>query len=248
MMRFSHCPSRILLDHYLTEGTSLYDVVIVVDALRATATITRALASGANRVIPVASLEEALAHIGEANVIVAAERGGKRIGAAQLGNDPATYTPEVVAGKDIYLTTTNGTATIKGIEAYSQAEILIGAFTNIGALTELIVRDYAEASLLFVGAGWMGQASLEDSLFAGYLADSLMKENVPLQLDDAAYLAILAAREIGDDPIEAISKGEHFRRLRAFLSYEVIAACLKRDVDTLIPRYDRLSQSLIPLL
>ena len=94
----------------------------------------------------------------------------------------------------------------------------------------------------------MGQASLEDSLFAGYLADSLMKENVSLQLDDAAYLAILAAREIGDDPIEAISKGEHFRRLRAFLSYEVIAACLKRDVDTLIPRYDRLSQSLIPLL
>ena len=247
-MRFSHCPSRILLDRYLTEGTSLYDVVIVVDALRATATITRALASGANRVIPVASLEEALAHIGETNVIVAAERGGKRIGAAQLGNDPATYTPEVVSGKDIYLTTTNGTATIKGIEAYSQAEILIGAFTNIGALTKLIVRKYTEASLLVVGAGWMGQASLEDSLFAGYLADSLMKENVSLQLDDAAYLALLAAREIGDDPIEAISKGEHFRRLSAFLSYEVIAACLKRNVDTLIPRYDRPSQSLIPLL
>ena len=245
-MYLAHCPSRSLIERYTADDTHPYDVAVVVDALRATATITHALAMGARCVVPLADAPETLSHVGEANALVAVERGGKRMEGAQLGNDPAEYKRSLVAGKTIYLSTTNGTGALRSLEQRSDAAIYIGAFTNLSAVAQLLSTRYADATVLIVGAGWKGRASLEDSLFAGYLAQELMHRGVRIDPDDGTYLALLAAQHAGDGHVQAIAQGEHFKRLRAFLPFEAIAACLQRDTEQLVPRYDRLSRAILP--
>ena len=90
--------------------------VIVIDVLRATTTITAALAAGAERVIPCGELDDARRVREElaggrppVSALLGGERGGLPIAGFDLGNSPAEYTPERVAGRTIAFTTTNGT-------------------------------------------------------------------------------------------------------------------------------------------
>jgi 2-phosphosulfolactate phosphatase len=86
--------------------------VIVIDMLRASSTICRALASGAKCVVPLLEIEETLqlgAQLGREYVVLGGERGGTTIDGFDVGNSPNEYTPERVAGKMVLFTTTNGT-------------------------------------------------------------------------------------------------------------------------------------------
>src|SRR4051794_1740652 len=86
--------------------------VVVIDVLRATSTICTALAAGAREVIPFLEIEDALAAAsaaGRANIVLGGERKGGKIAGFDLGNSPSEYRPEVVLGKQVYITTTNGT-------------------------------------------------------------------------------------------------------------------------------------------
>ena len=92
-------------------------VCVVFDVLRATSTIVTALARGAESVLPVGSIEEALrCRADDPCVLLAGERNGLRISASDtgsvdfdLGNSPLEYTAAVVRGRRIVTTTTNGT-------------------------------------------------------------------------------------------------------------------------------------------
>src|SRR5436190_17272954 len=109
-------------------------VVVVIDVLRASTTITAALAAGASEVIPCAEVEQAksiAANVGRRNQraattnsaaqlatavshsvatpLLGGERGGLPIAGFDLGNSPSEYTPKSVAGRIIVFTTTNGT-------------------------------------------------------------------------------------------------------------------------------------------
>ena len=94
---------------------------VVLDILRATSSMITALANGAEQILPVATIEEALAAKAEhPEALLCGERNGVRITAAQtggtefdLGNSPREYTAEVVTGKTLITTTTNGTRTLR---------------------------------------------------------------------------------------------------------------------------------------
>src|SRR4051794_30793820 len=86
--------------------------VAVIDLLRATTTICQALASGACEVVPFLEIDETFAaadRVGRESVLLGGERGGTRITGFDLGNSPAEYTPQVVRGRTVFITTTNGT-------------------------------------------------------------------------------------------------------------------------------------------
>src|SRR5689334_12937954 len=96
-------------------------VCVVFDVLRATSSMVTALANGAEAIIPVSEIAEALA-IQERNprVLLAGERDGVRIQSAltggiafDLGNSPREFTRENVSGKTIVITTTNGTRALR---------------------------------------------------------------------------------------------------------------------------------------
>ena len=144
-------------------------IVVVIDILRATSAITTAFFNGVSKMIPVASIEEAQKYK-ENGFLVAAERNGETISGFDLGNSPFGYMNDRVKGKTIAITTTNGTQAIEA--AKNASKILIGSFLNLDVVIEYLKSQKKE--VLFVCAGWKNKFNLEDTLFAGAVADALI--------------------------------------------------------------------------
>ena len=75
-----------------------FDLVVVLDVLRATSAICTAMEHGVGEIIPVATLEEARAYK-EQGHIVAAERGGQIVEGFDMGNSPYSYMDPELKGK-----------------------------------------------------------------------------------------------------------------------------------------------------
>src|SRR5690349_18036474 len=126
------------------DGRDLSETVCVVfDVLRATSSMVTALANGAKVVIPVSEISEALALRRKyPQILLAGERDGVRILSAQtgsisfdLGNSPREFTSEIVRGREIVTTTTNGT---RALRACSRAwTTYVCSFLNLRATATL---------------------------------------------------------------------------------------------------------------
>ncbi|RLS38520.1 MAG: 2-phosphosulfolactate phosphatase [Planctomycetota bacterium] len=147
-------------------------VVVVIDILRATTVIVHALTHGARAVVPAASIDEARSLASRwpaSDRLLGGERHGLTIEGFDLDNSPYSYSPEVVAGKTIVFTTTNGTRAMRWA---SQAdEILVGAFANLSAVVRYLENETRPVHLLCAGTDQ--RISAEDLLFAGAVADRL---------------------------------------------------------------------------
>lgn len=191
--------------------------VVVIDVLRATSTILTALANGCREVVPVVEPEEAFAlagRLGRDRCLLGGERKGIKIPGFDLGNSPAEYKREVVAGKTVVLCTTNGTTALK--EAQSGAEVLVGAFLNMSRITSYLKQVTGEIVLFC--AGKEGAPALEDLLCAGMIVDHLVfaaKKEPVEELTDTAKIAMFAARQMaaGPGPVVALAQTEHGRYL-----------------------------------
>jgi 2-phosphosulfolactate phosphatase len=147
-------------------------VVVVIDILRATTTIIYALASGATQVVPCQEIADArrLATELSGPVLLGGERGGKQIAGFDLGNSPVEYSRDVVGGKTVVFSTTNGTRAM--LRCKTARRVLIGAFVNFSA----VCRELAgEERIALVCAGTDGHVTREDTLFAGAVVDDLCK-------------------------------------------------------------------------
>ena len=147
-------------------------IAVVIDVLRASTTITHALFHGAKRVIPCGEVEEAreLAQRDRAGqILLGGEREGLPIDGFQLDNNPFAYTREVVEGRSIAFTTTNGTRAL--LRAARADRVLIGSFVNLQAIVTVLAADTRPVHL--VCAGTRGKIAVEDSLCAGAIIDGL---------------------------------------------------------------------------
>lgn len=151
------------------------DAAVVIDVLRATTTIAWSLENGAEAIQAFADLQEleaAAAAWPAAQRLRAGERGGKRVEGYDLGNSPLAVTAEVVGGKRIFMSTTNGT---RSLAAVREVPLLLTAClpNRTAVARRLIERD---ARLVWVvGSGWEGDYSLEDSLAAGAVASAAIE-------------------------------------------------------------------------
>ena len=93
------------------------DLVIVIDALRSSTSIVVALANGAKSVIPTASLKEAYQlHKQHPDYVLVGERNGFKPRDFDFGNSPADLARENFQGKNLIITTTNGTKALRQIQ------------------------------------------------------------------------------------------------------------------------------------
>lgn len=115
-------------------GAERDDVVVIIDALRASTTICAALVAGATRVQTVLTVEEALARHGDPAWRIAGERGAVRVEGFDFGNSPVELLARQadVRGKTLVLTTTNGTRCVHA--ASGAPALLIGAPVNARAV------------------------------------------------------------------------------------------------------------------
>jgi len=207
-----------------------FAVVVVTDILRASSAIVTAFMNGVERIIPVGTLEEARA-FKEKGYMVAAERDGIVRDFADFGNSPYNFSPERVKGKHIVYSTTNGTNAINLASRGSQ--VLIGAYLNISALARHIREEGKD--LLILCAGWKNKFNLEDTLFAGALAQLVLEDDHFSTICDATLGSIDLYNAAKGNMMGYISKVAQNGRLKKNKLDDVIGYCLETDRTELIP-------------
>ncbi|HEX4266231.1 MAG TPA: 2-phosphosulfolactate phosphatase [Verrucomicrobiae bacterium] len=224
-------------DFAALKSRSLDDTLCVIfDVFRATSSMVTALANGAEAIIPVGDIPEALDIKGRMpQVLLAGERDGVRIRAAlangtdfDLGNSPREFTKEKIAGRTIVMTTTNGTRALRSC-AHAKM-VLVGSFLNLRATAEFVSRAAVENALL-ICSGTYEQAAYEDALGAGALCDLLWTSLDPGGVSDSAKMARQVYSDSKNDLLAAASQSRNGLRLSAMPELrEDVAFCLHRDV------------------
>ena len=219
------CLSPDLIAHHSLEGK----IAVVVDILRATSCMTAGIGSGIQKIRPFESQEECLT-MRDQGYLIAGERNGQKVEGFDLGNSPFDYMNPRYQGKNVAVTTTNGTVAIERVRHAD--EILIGSFLNMSALTKYILG--VEKSVLIICAGWKGKVNLEDTLFAGALVHGL-KSDFSMECD-APTVALAAYLAMKDELLMHVLNSSHAERLKRLNIEKDIAYCLKYDQFDIVPK------------
>lgn len=205
-------------------------VVVVIDVLRATSAICAAFESGVKELVPVSSVEEAIKYK-EKGYFVGAERNAQVVEGFDFGNSPLVHQDGKFKGKSLALTTTNGT---KAINIAKEAnKVIIGAFTNLSAVCDFLEKE--DKDVLLLCAGWKDRFNLEDTLFAGAVAEKLAKNSRFSNLADSAIASIEMYASAKDNLHQFLSKSSHRKRLSRLNMEEDIIYCLTLDKSSIIP-------------
>lgn len=216
------------------------DLSIMVDALRASSTITIAL-DKFKEIYPVYTPEEAREIAEKKNAVLAGERTGRTIEGFELGNSPGEMKGYDGKKDSLVLTTTNGVRVLKNMESEI---ILIGSFINAKACAK-VACELAREHIELVMGGFERTFAIEDFLAAGeimyWIQEELGKQN-KLDIDDIDYYeeetgiteyalsAILASRN--SELVEKNSiKSKSGRRL-SYLGYsDDIKLCVQKNIS-----------------
>jgi 2-phosphosulfolactate phosphatase len=195
-------------------------VGIVVDVLRATSTIAQALASGYERVLCCAGLEEARALRREIpSSLVGGERNAVRIEDFDVGASPREFLE--ARAETLILSTTNGTRAI--LETAQRCEeVVLGSLLNLSAVAAAARGD----DVVVVCAGFQGAFALDDAYCAGRIVQLLGAERT-----DAAIAAELVAAAF-----PTALEGLNARTYGPPGLEEDIAFCARENVLEVVPR------------
>jgi 2-phosphosulfolactate phosphatase len=214
-------------------------VVLVIDVLRASTSIAAALANGARAVIPFEGVDEAITRarsLDRTDVLLAGERKMAPIPGFDLGNSPGEFSTEVVTGKTIVMTTTNGTAALSHVAG--AGEVLVGSFANYSTvLAHLRAAARAGKSITLVCAGSNGRFALEDAICAGRYVRGVARRGIQPVLGDAANVAAIVDRRMGADLSSVLRDSEHGRALVDAGLADDVAYCAEVDRHPVIPVY-----------
>ena len=205
-------------------------IVVVVDILRATSAIITAFMHGVRKIIPVATLEEAKAYK-DKGYLVAAERDGIVRDFADFGNSPYNFQQQKIRNREIVYSTTNGTHCI--MMARNSYRVLIGGYLNLTALSDFIKAE--QRDLLILCAGWKNKFNLEDTLFAGALAELVLQDPGFGTICDSTFASIDLWTIARMDMMNYIEKAAQRHRLKKNGLDDVIEYCHTPDLTAIIP-------------
>jgi 2-phosphosulfolactate phosphatase len=224
----------------LTFGEVQGRAVFVIDILRATTAMCAALSHGAKAIIPVASTEEALRlaqTIGSTDVLLAGEKECVRIPGFQLGNSPLEMTEQVVRGKTIIVTTSNGTRALLACQGASAVYPM--AAVNLSAATEKAREALqSERHILIVCAGRENAFSLDDAYCAGRLAAAVLGDRKPRRgLNDAAIACLDLVRRYGSNWKRPLAYSRAGRELIRLGFADDLRDAARQDAYPVLPHF-----------
>ncbi|MCB9447946.1 MAG: 2-phosphosulfolactate phosphatase [Flavobacteriales bacterium] len=205
-------------------------IVVVIDILRATSAICTAFMNGVEKIIPVKTVEEAEAYRNK-GYLAAAERNGEKLDGFDMGNSPFDFDAATVQGKEVVLTTTNGTQAIAA--AQNAYQVVIGSFLNISALCNYLVSQ--DRNVILLCAGWKNKYNMEDSIYAGAIVGELLKSDRFSTTCDSAIAASHIFGIANYDLYRFLDYSSHRIRLRQLKLEKDIRYCLQRDITDIIP-------------
>jgi len=196
---------EIRIESLLEGARRARGTVVIVDVFRAFTTAAVALARGADRIVMVAEIEEALRLRGEGvGDICVGEVNGIRPESFDYGNSPCEMTQASLKGKVVIQSTRAGTT---GVAAATQAEVVYaGSFVVADATAKAILRD-DPACVTIVAMGWNARVRTdEDELCALYLRNLMQGRRPDPEALRKLVLASSEAAKFGDP------NQPHFRR------------------------------------
>jgi 2-phosphosulfolactate phosphatase len=222
------CLTPALIDLFDIEES----IVVVIDILRATSSITYGIDNGATAIIPVSNIEDCEKYANK-GYLLAAERNGEVVEGYDFGNSPFSYTLDKVKDKTIVLTTTNGTKALHLANKRAH-QVVIGSFLNLDSLCDYLLTQ--NKNVLLLCAGWKDHFNLEDTLFAGAVVNKL-RQNFEY-VDDSSIAAEDLYLSAKDDLRKYLHKSSHSNRLAQLNIEDDVVFCLQLNVCKAIPILD----------
>lgn len=209
--------------------------VVVIDVIRATSSITMALASGAREALCFATVREvfqARKRLSGGHLLLCGERNCHKVQGFDLGNSPGDFSPERCVGRTLLISTTNGTRALK---LTHQAEpVVLGAFSNLSAVAEYLAC--AKGDVILLCAGTEGRRSEDDVACAGGIAAKLVDD---FGLSAAAREAVGSWRRMLRAPIKFLRATEGGRPLLPLGLERDIRDVARRDWTDVVPLVTR---------
>ncbi len=155
------------------EATGL---AVIIDVFRAFSVEAYIFANGADKIIPVLSLEEAYT-LKQKNpeYVLLGERGGIKPEGFDFGNSPTEILNVDFSGKTIVHTTTNGTKGLLG--AVNATFVLVGSFVMASSIVTFIKQNNI-SDISLVSTSPDIEKDNEDVMFAYYIRDILNESSV----------------------------------------------------------------------
>ena len=154
-------------------------LAVIIDVLRACTTIPVLFDKGAVEIIPVRTLDEALAYEKKGFVLVGEGEHGQAHDAFHHINSPSEVVNEDFTGKRIVLRSNNATKAI--MDAAKSEDTVLASFVNLNAVVDYIRKNKPKVVSL-VALGRLGERGLEDDECAGAIKSIL--ENKPYDFED----------------------------------------------------------------
>jgi 2-phosphosulfolactate phosphatase len=210
----------VLLPEHLHDRDLSRHTVIVFDVLRATTTITAALAMGIRlvRIFDSVAAAESAADAADPRPILCGEIKSLPPPGFDFGNSPRQFSPEQ-AGRDVFLATTNGTRAPDW--ARGRAGFFCGARVNAPTIAAAAAKGGRDIILLCSGTA--GEISIEDTIGCGAVCRDLLARGNFSIAGDAARIADRLFLSTREDLRAALADGQGGRN--------VIAAGLEPDIE-----------------
>jgi 2-phosphosulfolactate phosphatase len=170
------------------------DVYIVIDVIRATTSMAVMFDQGAARVLVAGTIEQAREATQKIpGVLLCGERNVQPVPGFDYGNSPVQFSQVDLTGRELIMTTTNGTRAFYACPLDSTR--LAGSFYNAEAvaLKALTMAKDQGGNISLVCSGELDYFALDDAVCAGYLALELQRlqgQVIPLDLDESTLAAI----------------------------------------------------------
>lgn len=209
-------------------------IVVIIDVLRATSVMITALANGAKAVYPYKDIESVLENSKKSkSFVLGGERKGLKIEGFDFGNSPLEYTKEAVSGKDMFMTTSNGTRAIEN-SANGSKKLFIAAFLNVESVVKKILEENDDTVIICSGTD--NNFSLDDALCAGEIIRRVKEKNRDIQLTDISLaMKRLAETSLGIE--ETLEGSKHFEYLKTIGFYGDMNHCFTMDMFDIVPEY-----------
>jgi 2-phosphosulfolactate phosphatase len=231
-LKLDICLSPKLIDNYDLTNTT----VVIIDIVRASSTICTALYYGVDHIVALSDIEKAKA-LKEDGYLIAGEREGTQIEGFDYGNSPISIMDRKLEGKKLAMTTTNGTLTIEMVKEaagkFEGVEIVVGAFVNYTKLRTYLFSNQNNVVLLC--SGWKTNVSIEDTVYAGKMAEDLERFGKFNYASDAPNHAIMVYEKAKANLFDFIM--DYSTRFKDKISQlgQDIRYCLKEDVAEVLP-------------
>lgn len=212
------------------EQTISSDVSIMVDALRASSTITVAL-NNFKRIIPCFTPEEALKLKEEYGGVLAGERMGKKIEGFDIGNTPVGISNLESDEDTLIFTSSNGTRILENMSS----KVLVGSMINAKAVGLKSIH-LADKHIDVVMAGVKGEFAIEDFLASGEILYWICQNLDNYHLSEYAKSAILASRDY-DCLKEAFINSRTSKRLMELGYEEDVDFCCQKNITENVAIY-----------